>query len=163
VPTITRVLTVVLAAAVAGAGCDSEPMSSPERPPRTSKRDEERQTIRRDVRLITSHCLGRPRTRLSGESPRAGRRPASAGQAGAAVASLLARFKRRAYAEFYEQYRWRGQVAGMADFLEHRRCLTPWIARVDRTLRRLPLAEPPPEHVEEYEPEYEYEEYESYR
>ena len=61
------------------------------------------------------------------------------------------------------QYRWRGQIAGMADFLEHRGCLAPWVPRVDRALRRLPLAEPPPEYVEEeYVPEPEPEDYGRY-
>jgi hypothetical protein len=159
---IMRMIAVALAAALAAAGCDSEPMSSAERPPRTSKRHEERQAIRRDVRLITSHCLGRPRPRLAGEPPRAGHRSASARQAGVSVSSLLARLERRADAEFYEQYRWRGQIAAMADFLEHNGCLARWVPRIDRTLRRLPLAEPPPDYVEEYVPEPEPEDYGRY-
>jgi hypothetical protein len=156
-----RMLALALAAAHAAAGCDSEPTSSAERPPRTSKRDEERQAIRRDVHLITSHCLGRPLPRLAGEPPRAGHGSASARQAGVGVSSLLARLGRRADAEFYEQYRWRGQIAGMADFLERKGCLARWVPRIDRALRRLPLAEPP-DYVEEYVPEPEPEDYGRY-
>ena len=79
---------------------------------------------------------------------KAARRPASSGQAGAAVGSLVARFERRADAEFYQQYRWRGNIAGLADFLEQRDCLATWVPRIDRALRRLPLAEPPLEYTE---------------
>ena len=117
--------------------------------------------MRRDVLLIESHCLGRPRPRLAGE-PAGTNRPASARQAGAAVDSLLARLGRRANADFYEQYRWRDQIAAMAYFLERSGCLAPWVPRVDRALRRLPLAEPPPEYEEEYVPEPEPEDYGPY-
>jgi hypothetical protein len=66
---------------------------------------------------------------------------------------MLARLGRRANADFYEQYGWREQIAAMADFLEREGCLAPWVPRVDRALKRLPLAEPPPEYEEEYVPE----------
>jgi hypothetical protein len=66
---------------------------------------------------------------------------------------MLIRLGRRADADFYEQYQWRDDIAAIAGFLERRRCLPSWVPRMDRALRRLPLAEPPPEYEEEYVPE----------
>ena len=146
------VLAVALTAALGLGACDIEPTPSVERPARTSERAEERQALRRDVGLIVSHCLRRPGPRLAGE-PQGIRRRASARQAGAAVSSMLARLGRRADAGFNEQYRWREQIAAVADLLERKGCLARWVGRVDRALRRLPLAEPPPEYYEEYVPE----------
>jgi hypothetical protein len=66
---------------------------------------------------------------------------------------MLVRLRRRARDDFYEQYGWRADIASIADFLERERCLSSWVPRIDRALRRLPLAEPPPEYEEEYIPE----------
>jgi hypothetical protein len=109
----------------------------------------------RDVRLINSHCLGRPSPRVAGES--AGTRPpASRREGGIAVSEMLARLRQTADADFYKQYEWRARMASLAEFLEREDCLPRWVPKVDRALRRLPLIEPPPEYPEEeYVPEYE--------
>lgn len=57
-----------------------------------------------------------------------------------------------------ENLAWREDLGWLAGRLEHHRCLTAQVPRIDRALRRLPLPELV-EPEEYYEPEYEYEPY----
>jgi hypothetical protein len=126
--------------AVLAIGCGVDDPSPRKGARRTTPAEEERQAIRRDIRLISLYCRHVP--------------PTTAREAGAAVGALIKRLRRRAGADVWEQHDWRLHMAEVAGFLERRACLPRWVPRIDRALRRLPLAEPPPEAPEyDYEPE----------
>ncbi len=130
------VVAALLAATVAGCDVATE---MPDPQPRV---DEEAQAVRRDADTVTSHCRG-------GQ--------ASAREATAAVGRLIRRMRKHAAGDVWEQHGWRKLLTAVADLFERERCLPELVPTIDRALRRLPLAEPPPEWEPEPEPEYDYE------